>query len=234
MLEDRIAEHILAADDAPTMGLARVYRNTVWLAWLSAMEHQFPSTIAAIGRPTAEAVIRLFLQHHRPSSAVLLDIGESFSAFLQDDCHAEPILAALAEADWLWRTAHVAADAPCIDGSDWPRITENPEQDINIHPACQWVSPRIGTTELAARWSAGRSGHVPLVGSGLLFGRPSGTVVTVGINATEALFLNTLQTTHQLLPALEAALASAEPLDFTSWGQKLMHVGALTTDYQTR
>jgi hypothetical protein len=228
VIEDRIADHILAVDELPTLGLARIYRNTVWRAWLSAMAHQFPSTLEAIGQPRAEAVVRLFLQRNPPSSAVLIDIGEAFPHFLKQDCRAEPTLIALAEADWLWHVAHVAPDAPCLGADEWARLTENPEDPIDLHPACQWVSPTAETTELAKNWAAGRPGHAPLVGAGLLFGRPYGAVVAVGINAAESAFLNTLKTTHRLLIALEAALAVPVPLDITSFGQTLMNVGALT------
>ena len=232
MLEDRIADHILAIDEQPMLGLVRIYRNTVLRAWLSAMAHQFPSTLAAIGEPTAEVVVRLFLQCKPPSSAVLLDIGEDFPSFLEQHCRAEPTLIALAEADWLWRTAHVAADAPCLGAAAWSRLTENPEDPIAFHPACHWVSPSAETTELAKHWAAGRAGHPPLTGAGLLFGRPHGAVVAVGINTAEAAFLNKLQTNHHILTALESALAVPVPLDITSFGQKLMNVGAFTVHQQ--
>jgi len=234
-LEARISKAVMAGTAPSAIGLVQIYRNTVWRAWLEAMKHQYPSAVAALGDGMAEAVIRAYLERYPPSSPVLLDIGESFPRFIASQFSGRPLLAHIARADWLWRSAHVAADAKHIGPSDWVALTRDPHQPLRLHPACYWLcldqaQMRQGDGDLAAAWASARPTQASLSGYGLLFGRPSGAVVVVAIDAAEGAFLDALQQKEALMPALESVLQQHQTLDFNALGEKLMTVGALRQD----
>jgi len=221
-----IAQTILTRQTPDALGLLKIYRNTVWRAWLDAMQQQFPSACASMGDAVADEVIRAYLHGHPPQSGVLLDIGVSFPAFLHGGGSAHLLHAKIAQCDWLWSRSHVAADAPSLTLAGWHALLMQPDQCVVLHPACYWYAP--DSADLAQQWSAGREGVGELTGVGLLFGRPFGAVESAGLTLAELACLERLKAGEPLTQAIEAAYAVDTHIDFSELGAKLLHVGVIS------
>ena len=139
-----IAQTILNRQTPDALGLLKIYRNTVWRAWLDAMQQQFPSACALMGDAVADEVIRAYLHGHPPQSGVLLDIGVSFPAFLHGGGSAHLLHAKIAQCDWLWSRSHVAADAPSLTLAGWHALLMQPDQ-------CAFFTLRVTGMRLTLR-----------------------------------------------------------------------------------
>jgi hypothetical protein len=243
-----LSAQLRAATPPSGIGLAQVYRNTTWLAWIEALVSQFPSISGLMGDEWAHAAAREYIRLHPPDSAVLIDIGETYPSFLAAFEHASqwPWLGDVAQCDWLWSRAYVAADAQTLTRQSWQNAISNPHcSRLQLHPSCNWHwcdgapiaqlwhDAKQRTSNTAPNWH----------GEGLLLTRPSSEVLSCGISAPELAFINALAIGGTLQEAVETALSNNDasetgalntvssahtppPLNLARLSAKLLRMGA--------
>ena len=243
---DWLSLQLRAPSPLPDIGLAQIYRNTVWRGLVDSLLAQFASVTQVMGVEWAQAAARLYLQQHPAQSPVLLDIGRSYAAFLGHFEHATdwPWLADLASCDWAKSRAHVAANAPPLSQAAWLGAIAAPSTTVlQLHPSCHWhwceaapiaqlwawaqQPPNDATQHMAppTAWHA----------QGFLVTRPWGDVQSAAVTARELTFIEACATGLSLQSALEAALDAAahnarehhsnSTLDLASFSAKLLRMG---------
>lgn len=226
-----LSQQLRAAAPLPDVGLAQIYRNTVWRGWIDALTAQYPSISGHMGDEWAQAAARLFLQRHPPSSPVMLDVGEAYPDFLRVFEHAAPWLGDVAQADWLWSRAHIAADAHALEQATWLHAIDNPHTSImQLHPSCYWYWSDC--TPVAELW---RISDTPRSwrGQGIVFTRPHGEVLSAALTAQEWAFLHAASNGQCLSQAVEAALLApcdashpdSPGIDLGAFSAKLLGLG---------
>jgi hypothetical protein len=98
----------------------RVYRNTFFATLIDALRARYPVTERLVGEEFFNAAAALFIEAQPPSSPVLIDYGEGFSAFLGsfEPACTVPYLADVARLEWFRHRAYHAADANALQPSD--------------------------------------------------------------------------------------------------------------------
>lgn len=188
-------ENGTAASDALLSRAAfRVYRNTVRLGALDALQANYRTVAQLIGDEWFAAAAHRYLDEQPPASACLLDYGADFAGFIArlDDAAELPYLPAVASLDRAWTEAHCAVDAPPLTLDAVHDLATN-GASIFQHPAATafWFAD----TPAAALWCASRSGiddlsSIDWRGGGALLTRPQAGVVWAACDeATVVLFV---------------------------------------------
>lgn len=233
-----LSQQLRAAAPLPDVGLAQIYRNTAWRGWIDALTAQYPSISGHMGDEWAQAAARLFLQQHPPRSPVMLDIGQAYPDFLRTFEHAAqwPWLGDVAQADWLWSRAHVAADAPVLDQATWLGAIGRAQTTVlQLHPSCHWHW--CEQAPVAQLWHIGRArisdAQPTWHGQGIVFTRPYGDVLNAALTTQEWAFLQACAAGQCLSQAVVAALATPHnasnpdtpELDLSAFSAKLLRLG---------
>ena len=167
-----------------------VYRNTCIKGCVDALAAQFPSVLRLVGDDWFRAAATEHVRAQPPQDGRLLRYGAGFPPFLQTFAHAAglPYLAGVAQLDWLWTQAHVAADAaplPPHAMATWDANTLH-TTTLHLHPATPWH----GHAELPlySLWRAAREQHddpnpAAWVGEGALLTRPHDQVLWAPLSA---------------------------------------------------
>jgi hypothetical protein len=247
-----LSEQLRAPAPSTDLGLALIYRNTVWRGWIDNMTAQYPSVSGVLGDEWARAAAREYLLVHPPSSPVMLDVGEHYPAFLThfEPARPWPWLADVAQCDWLWSRAHVAADQVALGTDAWLNALSRPETSVlHVHASCHWHFSRAAP--IAQLWGIGRERRAdaePLwQPEGLLVTRPTSEVMSCAIDAPEYAFLESIADGNTLAQALQAMLdACAQDgqhatntdetgigIDFAAFSAKLMRLGVFSAGEHT-
>lgn len=246
-----LSEQLRSPAPSPDLGLALIYRNTVWRGWIDNMTAQYPSVCGVLGDEWARAAAREYLLAHPPSSPVMLDVGEHYPTFLTqfEPARPWPWLADVAQCDWLWSRAHVAGDQATLGTDAWLDALSRPETSVlRIHASCHWHFSRAAP--IAQLWGIGRERRADTQPQwqpeGLLLTRPASEVMSCAIDAPEYAFLESIAGGNTLAQALQAMLdASAQDeqhatntdetgiglgIDFAAFSAKLMRLGVFSAD----
>jgi hypothetical protein len=169
-----------------------IYRNTVLLGAVEALQDNFPVVGALIGDEAFAALAVAHAEALPPDSPILAHYGRGFPAWLAAHPISEelPYLADVADCERLWAEALHAADAPALDLTALQAIAidELLQLPLSLHPAARiaWhESPAIeiwlahqdtaAPDEIAPEWQA----------TGALFTRPQLAVAGCAIGAAE-------------------------------------------------
>lgn len=223
------------ASDAAEAGLS-VYRNTAAKGCADALVAQFPTVERVVGPAWLAAATTAHAAAHPPRTASLLAYGEAFPAWLADFPPAAemPYLAGLAQLDWLWTCAHLAADADPLAPEETAALSPAAfsTHALTLHPATRFAGFKDGTPSL---WRALQAPDEPPrilelddAPEGLLFVRPALDIHHQLIGAGELAFLAACAAGASLLDAAMAALAAEPGLDLSTAFAGLVAAGAFT------
>lgn len=213
-----------------------VYRNTAAKGCGDALAAQFPTVERVVGPAWLSASAVAHAAAHPPRAASLLAYGEAFADWLIDFPPAAgmPFLSGLAELDWLWTTAHLAADAAPLDSGEVAGLTPAGLEGhgLVLHPATRWAAFDDGTPSL---WLALQPPGAPPAElelddapEAMLFVRPGLEVQPRIIGAGALEFLRATEAGDSLTSAAVAALAAEPGLDLSATFADLMAAGAFT------
>jgi hypothetical protein len=166
----------------PAASPMRVYRNTVLLGALDALEANFPVTSAIVGARTFEALALAFARHSPPGVPILALYGSGFADWLASQGVARelPYLADVARCEQLRNEAMHAADAPVLEPAALAALAPDRLLALKLraHPAARfgwfatpamaiWLAHQHGIEgEIAPEWRSG----------GAIFTRPGTSV----------------------------------------------------------
>jgi hypothetical protein len=212
---------------ADVMRRFAVYRNNVTSSLVNGLKVRFPAVEAIVGTDFFEALAQAFIAAHPPRSAVLIDYGTEFAAFVEtfEPVASLPYLADICRLEDARVKAYHAADADPLDPKilsrvrpeDLPRLIFEPHPSVTVlaspHPIITiWamntgeqslgpVGPWIGQDVLVVRPQMQVEIHpLPSGAAALLFALCQGA--PLGVAAEDA------QTQHPDFD-LSAALALA-------------------------
>ncbi|OHB31058.1 MAG: hypothetical protein A2790_10400 [Phenylobacterium sp. RIFCSPHIGHO2_01_FULL_69_31] len=223
------------APNAAEAGLS-VYRNTVGKGCADALAAQFPTVERVVGPAWLAAAATAHATACPPRTASLLAYGEAFPTWLADFPPAAdmPYLAGLAQLDWLWTCAHLAADARPLAPEAAAALSPAAfsTHALVLHPATRFADFEDGTPSL---WRALQSPDAPPktlelndAPEGLLLVRPGLDIRHQLIGPGELMFLAASSAGASLLEAAMAALAAEPGLDLSTAFAGLVAAGAFT------
>lgn len=214
-----------------------VYRNTAAKGCADALAAQFPTVERVVGPAWLAAAATAHARAHPPRTASLLAYGEAFPAWLADFPPAAdmPYLSGLAQLDWLWTSAHLAADAAPLPPDAAAALSPDAfsTQALVLHPATRFAGFDDGTPSL---WRALQAADDPPrdlelgdAPEGLLIVRPDLDIAHQLLGAGELAFLAACAAGASLLEAAMAALAAEPGLDLSTAFAGLVAAGAFTS-----
>ena len=128
---------------AQTRAGLSVYCNSIAKGCADALAAQFPTVERVVGPAWLAAAAIAHAGAHPPRSATLLSYGAAFPDWLAafPPASGMPFLTDLAQLDWLWTLAHLAADAEPLDAAEVRRFSPDAfaEYALVVHPAAQWA-----------------------------------------------------------------------------------------------
>ena len=216
-----------------------VYRNTVHKACIDALAANHPAVCRLVGDAWFRAAAALFVGTHPPQDPRLHEYGAGFATFLRgfDPAADWPWLADVARLDRCWVEAHVAADAPRLEGAAVARLA--PEHlaraVLKPHSAARWAW--FGDHPVYTLWRAQREagegvpvdlGDVVWQGEGALVTRPDDAVVWHPLDAAGCAFLDACAAGRDLAAAAQAALETGPETDLAGLMAHLLRAGAFS------
>lgn len=221
---------------AAEAGLA-VYRNTAAKGCVDALVAQFPTVERVVGPAWLAAAARAHAATHPPRNASLLAYGRDFPTWLAAFPPAAdmPYLSGLAQLDWLWTCAHLAADAAPLEPARLTTLAPDAfaTHGLILHPAAQIAAFGDSTPSL---WRALQPpGDPPALlelddaPEGLLFARPHLETTAHVISAGAVAFLLACREAQSLAEAGQAALLAEPAVDLSRMFAALLAAGAFTS-----
>jgi hypothetical protein len=211
-----------------------VYRNGVLKSAVDALRANYPAVARLTGEDWFRAAAAEFVRQRPPASPMLIEYGAGFADFLAGFGPANdlPYLAAVARLDRMWTEAHVAADAPVLDGAALARLPHDmlAATVLDVHPAARWAW--FGDTPAYTLWDRNRStgefdAGIEWVGEGILLTRPRSQVVWTRLGRGGCAFLDACRAGDGLALAAQAALDSDPDIDPSGLMQTLSTAGAI-------
>ena len=212
-----------------------VYRNTCLKGCVDALAAQFPSVLRLVGNDWFRAAATEHVRAQPPQDGRLLRYGAGFPPFLQTFAPAAglPYLAGVAQLDWLWTQAHVAADAaplPPHAMATWDANTFH-TTTLRLHPATRWHWH--DELPLFSLWRAAREQHddpnpAAWVGEGALLTRPHDQVLWAPLSAGGCALLDACAAGHTIADAVQTALTREPEMDLAATLALLLTQGAFT------
>ncbi len=234
-----------------------VYRNTVMKGCIDALEANFPSVARLVGSDWFRAAAALHVVNEAPSDGRLLRYGEGFAEFLDrfEPARELPYLADVARLDRCWTEAHIAADAPVVDGAWLAQLAPETLGQLRLvpHPAARWrwfadqpilsiwQRNRLPDVEATNADSAeitnvlGTPDPHPLVwqSEGVLITRPADAVIWCAVSAADCVFLNACARGEPLGHAAQMTLGRHPETDLGTLLAHLLRAGALSASSET-
>jgi hypothetical protein len=174
-----------------------VYRNTVTRGCIDALQANYRAVARLVGDEWFRAAAAVYVTAHPPRSPMLVEYGEGCADFLAAFPPAAdlPYLPGVARCDRLWTEAHVAADAPVLDGAALAALTPArlAAACLLLHPATRWAW--IDDLPAAELWlrnrdAAADDGELEWCGGGVLVTRPHDTVRMAALGRGGCAFLD--------------------------------------------
>ena len=210
-----------------------IYRNNVVAGLTRALAIRFPATEKIVGEEFFAAMARAFVLRHPPTSPVLLNYGDDFSAFVEGFAPARtvPYLSDVIRLENVQVHAYHAADAEPIDPQSLAHLSEPDLESLRFvfHPSFHVVR---STFPVVTIWAM-NTGEIPLrpieewTAEDALVVRPQLAVTTHRLPPGGAAFLNALAEGATLHHAAENALDDAGGFDLTANITGLLGSGAV-------
>lgn len=202
-----------------------IYRNTVVVSLLEALEARFPVTRALVGEAFFRACARAFLAERPPRSPLLFRFGDELPAFLASfpPGRGLPYLADVAALEAARTRAFHAADAEQLAAADLAALA--PEQlaglRLALHPSVELLASPFPVVGLWAAHQRSEPAAIEAALAALDLGRGedalvwrSGEEVLVrALPPGAILFLGSLRVGRTLAEAADEALAAQPAFD---------------------
>jgi hypothetical protein len=213
-----------------------IYRNNLRQGFAKTLALEFPVIERLVGSDYWRQLAREFQAEHPSRSGNLHHIGAPFAAFLRRRFGATQYayLADVAELEWAYQEALVAADAPPLDVAALQSIAPEhyPQLVFTLHPACRLV--RTGYPVMRI-WRANQP-DVPVpetidLRSGadlILVRRAAASIDFIALPPAQFAFLQGLARRAPLDAAIDAALAVDDAFDAGQALRRCVALGALT------
>ena len=249
--QDEFARALLAPSlpDDVSPALARlaaqpgfaVYRNTVIMACIDALQLNYPVVSRLVGNETFRATAAIYARSRPPCQPSLHLYGDDFPAFLADVAadRAMPYLPDVARLEQLWTESHIAADAEPVAAAAVASLAPEELAALTLcpHPATRWAwfdgQPVVTLWQCNSATSAVPSARSDLhwkrngQGEGVLLTRPLGHVEWSPLEQSGCAFLDALAQGGTLAFAAAMALAVDRQTDLKALMAKILTSGAL-------
>ncbi|HEX4051691.1 MAG TPA: DNA-binding domain-containing protein [Steroidobacteraceae bacterium] len=213
-----------------------VYRNNVIAGLIEALQESFPALCRLVGEQYFRAMARLYAISRPPRSAVLLEYGAGFPAFIAgfEPTAALPYLAEVARIERAWLEAYHAAEAPPLDPIALAAVASEcvGELRFTLHPSLRVVRCRYpALTIWRMNVADGVPGAVDLSAGGedVLLVRPAADVEVRALPDGGARLLAALGRGRLLAEAVRIALPRCSPQDLALHLAGLLRSGAFTS-----
>ena len=221
----------------PTRRFA-VYRNNLIGSLVDALADAFPVVQQLVGEAFFRAMAQVFVRQSPPRSAVLLDYGDDFPAFVEgfEPAAGLPYLADVARLERLRSRAYHAADSPVLEADALAGALSEPHRlaslVFQLHASVAVFVSRFAVVSLwAAHQGLLEIARVdPYGAESALVLRHGLEVEVIGLRAGDATFIQHLQAGTPLGPAAELALARDPAFDLGALLAQLIRTGAIS-DY---
>jgi len=212
-----------------------VYRNTVRKGCIDALVANYPAVARLVGEEWMRAAAGEFGRIHPPRSALLLEYGAEFAAFLEtfEPAAELPYLAGVARLDRFWTEAHFARDESPLAPE---RVAVLGQDDLTRarlrpHASARWAW--FDELPILSLWSCNRSGtgdasDIEWRGEGALVVRPLDSVQAIAIPRADLAFLDACAAGRTLAEAALAALDADAAADLSQSMARLLTAGAFS------
>ena len=210
-----------------------VYRNTVRKGCVDALLANYPAVARLVGEEWMRAAAAEFSRIHPPRSALLLEYGAEFAAFLGafEPAAELPYLAGVARLDRFWTEAHFARDESALAPE---RIAAFGQGDLararlRPHASARWAW--FDDDPIFSLWSCNRNGSgdasdIAWCGEGALVVRPIDSVQATALARADVALLDACAAGCTVAEAALAALDADRAADLTQSMARLLSAGA--------
>lgn len=205
-----------------------VYRNNVMISLIDALAAGFPVVQSLVGTEFFQAMARVFVAAHPPTSRIMSAYGAAFPAFIADFSPAAsmPFLADVARLERARTDSYHSANAEPVSASDFAALPpESFGETLCIFlPSVQIVAAETAIFSIwAAHHGALDLAEVdPFQPESVLIARPELDVEVSRLAPGAAPFFTTLQGRATIAAAADAALAATPDFDLTAAVQTLI------------
>jgi hypothetical protein len=210
-----------------------VYRNNVFASLTGCLAARFPVVARLVGEEFFNAVARVFVERHPPTSPALFEYGDEFPLFLTSfpPAKALPYLPDVARLEWHVATAYHAADALPIDATVLGQLGDDAlDAALLLHPSCAIVLshyPVFSIWQTNTRDEIVQHLDASSGGEGALIVRPQFNVQVIGLDTASYAFIAALAAGHTLELAAEIATELDSSFDVGAALQTLFSSGAI-------
>ena len=213
-----------------------IYRNNVRQGFAKTLALEFPVIERLVGSDYWRQLARDFQVDHPSRSGNLHHIGAPFAAFLRRRFGATQYayLADVAELEWAYQEALVAADAPPLEVGALQSIAPEhyPRLVFTLHPACRLVRTEYPVIRI---WRANQP-DVPVpeaidlrsAADLILVRRAAASIEFIALPPGQFAFLQAISRSAPLGEAIDAALAVDDAFDAAQALRRCVALGALT------
>ncbi|MGQ7957520.1 HvfC/BufC N-terminal domain-containing protein [Pseudomonas sp. SP16.1] len=212
-----------------------VYRNNLIGSLVDALADGFPVVQQLVGEAFFRAMAQVFVRQSPPRSAVMLDYGADFPAFVEgfEPAGGLPYLADVARLERLRSRAYHAADSPALDAAALAGALAEPDRlaslVFQLHASVAVLASRFAVVSL---WAA-HQGLLDITRVGP-YGAESALVLrhgleveVIGLRAGDATFIQGLQVGMPLGRAAERALDEDPAFDLSVPLAQLIRTGVI-------
>lgn len=200
-----------------------VYRNNVLSSLIDCLAESYPAVRRLLGEECFRETARLYAAQELPRSAVMLEYGGGFAAFLErfEPLAGLPYLADVARIERAWLEAYHAAEAAPLDPAVLADVPANRVGDLclTLHPSVRVVRspfPALSIWQMNLADAEVRPLDIEAGGEDALVARPDAEVEIRELPAGGAAFLLSLADGEPLASAAERASRSCPQFDLTN------------------
>jgi hypothetical protein len=212
-----------------------VYRNNVFASLSETLSARFPVVERLVGEEFFLAMAREFVSRHPPRSAVLLEYGDAFPAFLEafEPVASLPYLPDVARLEWARNAAYHAPDAMPLGGAALAAVPPEAIGTIvlQLHPSVETITspyPIVSIWETNTHDEEVRPIGPEMPGEIALVVRQGLDVLILRLDRGGAAFVASITAGRTLSEALESALQADTDFSLPTTLAALLESGVLT------
>ncbi len=211
-----------------------IYRNNIAVSLSEALGQTFPVVKMLVGEEFFTGMAQVYVQQNKPTSPLLMEYGDTFSAFIGAFPPAEsiPYLADIALVEYAWLRAYHAADAAPVAIDVLGSIPEDALDEITfrLHPSLHLMNSEW---PVASIWQAHQGSGSPDLSNleatpeNIMIVRPEMEVQVSVLSETSYAFMDALRAGMTLGATCEA-LEDIDGFNPTQHLTELFLAGAIT------
>lgn len=233
--EDGLPPGITSHSSPTPVKRFNVYRNNVFASLSETLAARFPVVERLVGEEFFQAMAREFVSRHPPRSAVLIEYGAAFPAFLKafEPVAALPYLPDVARLELTCNAAYHAADATPLGGAALAAIPAEAigEAVLHLHPSVQVVAsdyPIVSIWETNTHDEDVRSIGPDAPGETALVVRQALDVLVLRLDKGAAAFVASIAEGRTLNEAVESAFQAEADFSLPATLAALLESDALS------